>query len=285
MKRDKVFWDESERRTVALGYLIQKAAGVRGDAVALNNAQQELPPERRRKILGWSSVRLALEPEMPWARKRLESELDKGRTAAPKPSPLEIVNPLAAGLASAIEDALVASGKRVLMRLLDDPEIRAAVAALVPAPVAAPSATAATAGVGAKAEAGLSDDMKLPIVSAAAVATVRPKLPKIAVIGAIGPQQTDLLNTYEGRVEFRFWTTDQNNSAIKGVCNWCDIAILWTGFIGHSQSNAVMDLSKRQFNGFRVLMCNGSVSACKAIIDRELAGDTQPLRPAMTVAA
>lgn len=226
---------------------------------AANTAQARLPIERRRKFVTWSGVSVKRLNQIidfhlradEQALRRAEADATPApiadAPAASAPTKVEHAAPPPPTLSpptASIEDALVGACKRIILRVLHDPELRAAV-------------VSALGAVSGHTEA-MPPHNPQPTVSAGR------RLPRVLIAGLIAQQITEIKVVFSSRVDLRFWTTDQKVSALHDMARGCDFAIGCVGFMPHPADKALLG------SGVKYLRNSNGVSTVKALIEQEL---------------
>lgn len=244
-------WKDDERKLVAAKLASLLMTGWVDRTQAAREAIKVLPLERRREIPGYATIRPILddlvEAELERLRKlplaqRVESPAKPAASTTPAPA----VQPAATAptVMSSVEDALVEAVKRVVIRVVFDPEIRNAIVSAL----------------------GVSHEYAVPMPRhnpAPAVVTVGQRLPRVLVAGLIAQQITEVRAIYTGRLDLRFWTTDQKVSDLPGMAQGCDVVVGCVGFMPHVADKAI------QKTGVKYLRNSNGVATVRRLLDAE----------------
>jgi hypothetical protein len=93
----------------------------------------------------------------------------------------------------------------------------------------------------------------------------RDKLPRVLVVGPIGPQQSVLKDLFEGELDLRFVASEEGSHLVRDRGLGCQAVILWTKYIGHSHQDVAQKLVKGTSNVLEYV--DGGVRSIKQVLD------------------
>lgn len=89
-------------------------------------------------------------------------------------------------------------------------------------------------------------------------------LPKILVIGPLPKQQPALEEAVDGVVELKFVSSEERASLVQSRGKYCVGAVVWSGFVSHSHSDAV----RRLYNNDNIRIVTGTnLETLKAAVE------------------
>ena len=244
--RTKIFWrpDELELLAKEIDRLVLVVGGF-SKMQALALAQESLPEDRRRTIVHWSTVAPRLDPVLQAcreARQRAQAQTDQAQQQG---------NEAAAAAAATKHEEWLRTTTDLLAplvaQLLGHPTVQAQLArALTSTLGALPATTASPSSDDAPAASETAGHGGGSLVKLQAPArTERPQLRRVLVAGLLPAQAEEVSQEFKGRLDLRFWGSNESHDLLRSAVRQCDVAIGMTDFMSHPADACMKSLAAR----------------------------------------